>query len=99
MNFTEIWLNVEQFWRSLDNHPYVNATLTLLVLVFVALLLGRLGRFLIQQGVRLLGRQASMRSAQQQSVSAPRANHPVADRPVRFEHHSGVKPKATNHPG
>ena len=61
MNFTEIWLNVEQFWRSLDNHPYVNATLTLLVLVFVALLLGRLGRFLIQQGVRLLGRQASMR--------------------------------------
>jgi miniconductance mechanosensitive channel len=61
MNFSEIWLNVQQFWSSLDNHPYVNASLTLLALLFVALLLGRIGRFVIAQGVGLLRRQASMR--------------------------------------
>jgi miniconductance mechanosensitive channel len=61
MNFTRLWLDLQGFWSSLDKHPHVYASLTLLLLLMVALLLGRAAGYLVRHGVGLLGRKPSMR--------------------------------------
>ncbi len=61
MNFTQLWLCLQDFWVSLDKHPHVYASLTLILLLSVALLLGRVARYLLLHAVRLLGHQPAMR--------------------------------------
>jgi miniconductance mechanosensitive channel len=60
MDIKQLWLNVQDLWGALDEHPLLHASLGFLVLLVVALLLGRVARYLILHAVKLLGRQPAL---------------------------------------
>ncbi|WPN48682.1 mechanosensitive ion channel family protein [Pseudomonas sp. P8_241] len=60
MEIKQLWLNAQELWSALENHPRVYCALALLVLLSIALVLGRVARYLILHGVKLLGRQPAM---------------------------------------
>lgn len=60
MDFKQLWLDTQDLWGALDQHPLLHAGLGLALLLVVALVLGRVARYLVLHGVRLLGRQAAL---------------------------------------
>lgn len=60
MDIKHLWLHVQNLWSALDRHPFLNAGLSLCLLLAVALLVGWTTRILIQRGVVLLGRKPAL---------------------------------------
>lgn len=60
MDFKQLWLDTQDLWGALDQHPLLHAGLGLALLLVVALVLGRVARYLVLHGVRLLGRQPAL---------------------------------------
>ncbi|WP_414158733.1 mechanosensitive ion channel family protein [Pseudomonas sp. BNK-45] len=60
MDFKQLWLNTQDLWGALDQHPLLHAGIGLALLLVVALVLGRVARYLVLHAVRLLGRQPSL---------------------------------------
>lgn len=60
MDFPQLWLSTQALWNTLGEHPRVYSALALLLLLTVALIVGRVARYLILHAVKLLGRQPSM---------------------------------------
>ena len=60
MDIKQLWLNVQDLWGALDEHPLLHASLGCMVLLVVALLLGRVARYLILHTIKLLGRQPAL---------------------------------------
>ena len=60
MDLTQLWLNTQELWTALEQHPRVYSALALLILLAVALVVGRVARYLILHAVKLLGRQPAM---------------------------------------
>ena len=42
MDIKQLWLNVQDLWGALDQHPLLHSSIALLVLLVVALIVGRL---------------------------------------------------------
>ncbi len=57
MDIKQLWLNAQDLWGALDQHPIVHAALALVVLLLIALALGRVARYLILHASKILGRQ------------------------------------------
>ncbi|QXI30019.1 mechanosensitive ion channel family protein [Pseudomonas vanderleydeniana] len=60
MEIKKLWIGAQDLWGALDQHPLLHTGLALALLLVVALLLGRLARYLILHATRLLGRQPAM---------------------------------------
>lgn len=60
MDFKQLWLNTQDLWGALDQHPLLHAGTGLALLLVIALVLGRVARYLVLHAVRLLGRQPSL---------------------------------------
>ena len=60
MDLKQLWLNTQELWITLEQHPRLYSALALLALLAVALIVGRVARYLILQGVKLLGRQPTL---------------------------------------
>ena len=60
MDIKQLWLNVQDLWGALDQHPLLHSTLALMVLLVIALVLGRVARYLILHATKLLGRQPAL---------------------------------------
>ncbi|SEM40084.1 miniconductance mechanosensitive channel [Pseudomonas sp. ok272] len=60
MDLQQLWLNAQLLWNGLEQHPRVYSALALLLLLTVALIVGRVARYLIMHAVKLLGRQPAM---------------------------------------
>ncbi|NVZ30223.1 mechanosensitive ion channel family protein [Pseudomonas gingeri] len=60
MDMKQLWLNAQDLWGALDRHPLLHTGLGLVFLLVVALLLGRVARYLILHATKLLGRQPAM---------------------------------------
>jgi miniconductance mechanosensitive channel len=60
MDIKQLWLNVQDLWGALDQHPLLHSSLALVVLLVVALVLGRVARFLILHATKILGRQPAL---------------------------------------
>lgn len=60
MDIQTLWLRTRELWDMLDQHPVLHASLTLVLLLAAALAVGRLSRFLILHGMKLLGRQPAL---------------------------------------
>ena len=60
MDFKQLWLNTQDLWGALDQHPLLHAGIGLALLLVIALVLGRVARYLVLHAVRLLGRQPSL---------------------------------------
>ena len=60
MDIQSLWQHAQQTWALLDQHPLLHASLGLLLLLVVALVSGRLARFLILHGAKALGRQPAL---------------------------------------
>ncbi|MGZ0786988.1 mechanosensitive ion channel family protein [Pseudomonas saponiphila] len=60
MDFKQLWLNTQDLWGALDQHPLLHAGIGLTLLLVVALVLGRVARYLVLHAIRLLGRQPSL---------------------------------------
>jgi miniconductance mechanosensitive channel len=57
MDIQHIWLQAQDIWGALDQHPMLHAGLGLALLLAIALVMGRLMRFALLHGSKLLGRQ------------------------------------------
>ena len=60
MAIEQFWQNALDLWGTLDQHPVLHAGLGLTILLVIALVLGRVARFLILHAVKLLGRQPAL---------------------------------------
>ncbi|MDT3419142.1 miniconductance mechanosensitive channel [Pseudomonas protegens] len=60
MDFKQLWLNTQDLWGALDQHPLLHASIGLALLLVVALLVGRVARYLVLHAVKLLGRQPAL---------------------------------------
>ena len=60
MDLKQLWLNTQELWITLEQHPRLYSALALLALLAVALIVGRVARYLTLQGVKLLGRQPTL---------------------------------------
>ncbi|WP_337154027.1 mechanosensitive ion channel family protein [Pseudomonas protegens] len=60
MDFKQLWLNTQDLWGALDQHPLLHAGIGLALLLVVALLVGRVARYLVLHAVKLLGRQPTL---------------------------------------
>ncbi|MDP9525032.1 mechanosensitive ion channel family protein [Pseudomonas protegens] len=60
MDFKQLWLNTQDLWGALDQHPLLHAGIGLALLLVIALVLGRVARYLVLHAVRLLGRQPAL---------------------------------------
>ncbi|EIK94694.1 mechanosensitive ion channel [Pseudomonas sp. M47T1] len=60
MDIHNIWLQAQALWGSLDQHPQLNASLGLVLLLGIAVVLGRVARQVLLYAVRLLGRQPAL---------------------------------------
>lgn len=60
MDIQTVWLRTQELWGMLDQHPALHAGLGLVLLLVVALALGRVARFVILHMAKLLGRQPAM---------------------------------------
>ncbi len=57
MDIKQLWLNAQDLWGTLEQHPILQASLALMLLLVIALVLGRVARYLILHASRMLGRQ------------------------------------------
>ncbi|MBD1588733.1 mechanosensitive ion channel family protein [Pseudomonas typographi] len=55
-----LWLHLQDFWSTLDRHPWLQSTLGLAMLLLVALIAGRLVRYGLQRFARLLSHQLEL---------------------------------------
>lgn len=60
MDIQTLWLRTRELWDMLDQHPVLHASLALGLLLAAALAVGRLSRFLILHGMKILGRQPAL---------------------------------------
>ena len=60
MDFKQLWLNAQDLWGTLEQHPLLHAGLALVLLLVIALVLGRVARYLILHASRMLGRQPAL---------------------------------------
>lgn len=60
MDIKQLWLNAQDLWGALDQHPLLHSTLALMLLLVVALVLGRVARYLILHATKMLGRQPAL---------------------------------------
>ncbi|RMQ47049.1 Mechanosensitive ion channel protein [Pseudomonas cichorii] len=60
MDIQSLWRRTQELWGMLDQHPWLHTGLALVVLLGTAFLLGRLARFLILHGMKMLGRQPAL---------------------------------------
>jgi miniconductance mechanosensitive channel len=60
MDIKQLWLNLQDFWGALDQHPLLHSSLALMLLLAIALVLGRVARYLILHGAKLIGRQPAL---------------------------------------
>ena len=60
MDTDQLLSQAEQLWNHFDRYPWLGATTGLLVLLLVALVVGRLARFLILHASKLLARQPAL---------------------------------------
>ncbi|MFW0754372.1 mechanosensitive ion channel family protein [Pseudomonas sp. H11T01] len=60
MDIKQLWLNAQDLWGALDQHPLLHSSLALALLLVVALVLGRVARYLILHAAKLLGRQPAL---------------------------------------
>ncbi|WP_055128509.1 mechanosensitive ion channel family protein [Pseudomonas mediterranea] len=60
MDIKQLWLNIQDFLGALDQHPLLHTGLALVLLLTIALVLGRVARYLILHGAKLLGRQPAL---------------------------------------
>lgn len=60
MDIQTVWLRTQELWGMLDQHPLLHAGLGLALLLVIALVLGRVARFIILHMTQLLGRQAAL---------------------------------------
>lgn len=60
MDSNPLWLWIEELFSGLDRHPLTQAVLSLGLLLIVALVLGRVARFLLLHAMKLLGRQPAL---------------------------------------
>ena len=60
MDIQQFWINLQDLWGALDQHPLLRSGLGLLTLLVVALALGRVARYLILHATKMLGRQPAL---------------------------------------
>ncbi|MFD2643225.1 mechanosensitive ion channel family protein [Pseudomonas japonica] len=60
MAIQQFWQDALDLWGTLDQHPLLHAGLGLVFLLVIALVLGRVARFVILHTVKLLGRQPAL---------------------------------------
>ena len=60
MDIKQLWLKAQGLWGTLEEHPLLQSGLALLVLLVIALVLGRVARYLILHASRMLGRQPAL---------------------------------------
>lgn len=60
MDIQQLWLGAQDVFGALDKHPMLHASLGLSLLLVIALVLGRVSRYLIIHGVKLLARQPAL---------------------------------------
>ncbi|MGY4492951.1 mechanosensitive ion channel family protein [Pseudomonas sp. TE3610] len=60
MDIQHLWLQAQALWGALDQHPLLDAGISLTLLLVIALVLGRLARFLVLHAMKLLGRQPAL---------------------------------------
>ena len=60
MAIEQFWQNALDLFGTLDQHPVLHAGLGLSILLAIALVLGRVARFLILHAVKLLARQPAL---------------------------------------
>lgn len=60
MDIQSLWRRTQELWDMLDRHPVLHASLALALLLLTALVVGRLSRFLILHGMKMLGRQPAL---------------------------------------
>jgi len=60
MDIKQLWLNVQDLWGALDQHPLLHSSLALILLLVIALVLGRVARYLILHATKMLGRQPAL---------------------------------------
>ncbi|MCU1723910.1 mechanosensitive ion channel family protein [Pseudomonas sp. 5P_5.1_Bac1] len=60
MAIQQFWQNALDLWGTLDQQPLLHAALGLTVLLVIALVLGRVARFLILHAIKLLSRQSAL---------------------------------------
>ncbi|MCJ8207813.1 mechanosensitive ion channel family protein [Pseudomonas sp. RGM2987] len=60
MDIKQLWVNLQDLWGALDQHPLLHSSLGLLLLLTIALVFGRVARYLILHGAKLLGRQPAL---------------------------------------
>ncbi|MGX9378038.1 mechanosensitive ion channel family protein [Pseudomonas sp. JQ36] len=60
MDFKQLWLNAQDLWGALEQHPFLQSGLALMLLLVIALVLGRVARYLILHASRMLGRQPAL---------------------------------------
>ena len=60
MDIKQLWINVLDLWGALDQHPLVHSSLALLLLLAIALFLGRVARYLILHAAKMLSRQPAL---------------------------------------
>ena len=60
MDIQQLWLSTQELWGNLDQHPRVYAGIGLIVLLAIALLIGRIARYAFVHAAKLLGRQPAL---------------------------------------
>ncbi len=60
MDIKQLWLNVQDLWGTLDQHPLLHSSLALMLLLVISLALGRVARYLILHATKMLGRQPAL---------------------------------------
>ncbi|RDI05995.1 miniconductance mechanosensitive channel [Pseudomonas fluorescens] len=60
MDIKQLWVNLQDLWGALDQHPLLHSSLALMLLLVIALVLGRVARYLILHAAKLLGRQPAL---------------------------------------
>ncbi len=60
MDIKQLWLNAQDLWGALDQHPLVQPAWHSMVLLVIALVLGRVARYLILHASKMLGRQPAL---------------------------------------
>ncbi len=60
MAIQQFWQNALDLWGTLDQQPLLHAALGLAVLLVIALVLGRVARFLTLHAIKLLSRQSAL---------------------------------------
>ncbi|WP_053143621.1 mechanosensitive ion channel family protein [Pseudomonas sp. P97.38] len=60
MDIKQLWVHLQDLWGALDQHPLLHSGIALMLLLVIALVLGRVARYLILHAAKLLGRQPAL---------------------------------------